>query len=151
MRWSASRSRPAALYGSVLVRNIAFEKQVALGFTLDDWRTTSEVLSKHVNSLAQLPPPFPHEPSRCWAADPVGRPAFKPKTGGGLSQLDAFMVSHSTSARINILVSPPETPSPRLTITLVASCLRSAVRTQQTRLGCVRLASRVRSISISKA
>ena len=56
---SLPRSRPAALYGSVLVRNIAFEKQVALRFTLDDWQTTSEVLCKHVNSLAQLPPPFP--------------------------------------------------------------------------------------------
>ena len=56
---SLPRSRPAALYGSVLVRNIAFEKQVALRFTLDDWQTTSEVLCKHVNSLTQLPPPFP--------------------------------------------------------------------------------------------
>ena len=56
---SLPRSRPAALYGSVLVRNIAFEKQVALRFTLDDWETTSEVTCKHVNSLTQLPPPFP--------------------------------------------------------------------------------------------
>jgi hypothetical protein len=56
---SLPKSRPAALYGSVLVRNIAFEKQVAIRFTLDDWQTTSEVLCKHVNSLAHLPPPFP--------------------------------------------------------------------------------------------
>ena len=56
---SLPKSRPAALYGSVLVRNIAFEKQVALRFTLDNWETTSEVLCKHVNSLTHLPPPFP--------------------------------------------------------------------------------------------
>ena len=55
---SLPHSRSAALYGSVLVRNIAFEKQVALRFTFDDWQTTSEVLCKHVNSLVQLPPPF---------------------------------------------------------------------------------------------
>ena len=56
---SLPKSRPAALYGSILVRNVAFEKQVALRFTLDDWQTTSEVLCKHVNSLVHLPPPFP--------------------------------------------------------------------------------------------
>ena len=56
---SLPKSRPAALYGSILVRNIAFEKQVTLMFTLDDWQTTSEVLCKHVSSLAHLPPPFP--------------------------------------------------------------------------------------------
>jgi len=56
---SLPKSRPAALYGSVLVRNISFEKQVALRFTLDDWETTSEVLCKHASSLSQLPPPFP--------------------------------------------------------------------------------------------
>ena len=52
-------SRPPALYGSILVRNITFEKQVALRFTLDDWETTSEALCKHVTSLSHLPPPFP--------------------------------------------------------------------------------------------
>jgi hypothetical protein len=55
---SLPKSRPAALYGSVLVCNIAFEKQVAIRFTLDDWQTTSEVPRKHVNSLTHLPP-FP--------------------------------------------------------------------------------------------
>ena len=40
----------------VLIHNIAFEKQVALRFTLDDWQTTLEVLCKHVNSLTHLPP-----------------------------------------------------------------------------------------------
>lgn len=53
------KSRPAAIHGYLLVRNIAFEKQVALRFTLDGWQTTSEVSCKHVNSLSGLPPPFP--------------------------------------------------------------------------------------------
>ena len=55
------RSRPPTLRGSVLVKNVAFEKLVALRFTLDNWQTTSEVTCKFVCSLPALPPPFPPE------------------------------------------------------------------------------------------
>ncbi|KAI5120852.1 hypothetical protein M0805_007039 [Coniferiporia weirii] len=45
--------------GSIVVRNVAFAKEVAVRFTFDDWHTTSEIACKHVVSLPSLPPPFP--------------------------------------------------------------------------------------------
>ncbi|KAI9569391.1 carbohydrate-binding module family 21 protein [Boletus coccyginus] len=52
------------LTGFVLVRNLAFEKDVAIRFTLDDWETVSEVGAHYVDSLSHLPSqvlssPFP--------------------------------------------------------------------------------------------
>lgn len=49
-------SASLSLTGTILVRNLAFEKQVFVRFTLDDWQTTSEVSAKYVDSPATLPP-----------------------------------------------------------------------------------------------
>ena len=69
------RSRPPTLRGSILVKNVAFEKLVALRFTLDNWQTTSEVTCKFVCSLPALPPPFPPE-REAIAAPKVGWDRF---------------------------------------------------------------------------
>ncbi|THH05748.1 hypothetical protein EW145_g4576 [Phellinidium pouzarii] len=53
------KTRPPMLHGSILVRNVAFTKEIAIRFTCDNWNTTSEVWGKHVASLPSLPPPFP--------------------------------------------------------------------------------------------
>jgi hypothetical protein len=42
-----------SLYGTVLVRNICFEKRVVIRFTFDDWQTVSEIAAEWKESLRE--------------------------------------------------------------------------------------------------
>ena len=77
------KTRPPTLRGTVLVRNVSFEKTVAVRFTMDDWQTTSEVMCKHVVSLPGLPPPFPRARTMGDVAGKIaaGQPAQDDETG----------------------------------------------------------------------
>lgn len=48
----------AQMMGSVLVKNVSFEKQVFVRFTLDEWQTTSEVGARYASSVNGLPVKF---------------------------------------------------------------------------------------------
>ncbi|KAF9528179.1 hypothetical protein CPB83DRAFT_894656 [Crepidotus variabilis] len=51
-------AKPLTLTGTLLVRNVTFQKTVAVRFTLDDWHTTNDVVAKHEKSLTSLPERF---------------------------------------------------------------------------------------------
>ncbi|PPQ96200.1 hypothetical protein CVT26_005511 [Gymnopilus dilepis] len=55
---SPTPSRPLTLTGTLLVRNVTYQKTVAIRFTLDDWHTTNDVLATHEKSLSALPGSF---------------------------------------------------------------------------------------------
>ena len=96
---SLSPATKPLLTGSILVRNLAFEKHVAVRFTLDDWQTVSEVGAHYVTSLSVLPSQilFPSSPPPSTPGD------TSPQRGRGWDRF-AFTIrledyAHSLSTR----------------------------------------------------
>ncbi|KAF8185743.1 hypothetical protein BJ912DRAFT_1144249 [Pholiota molesta] len=50
--------RPLALAGTLLVRNVAYQKTVVVRYTLDEWATAHDVQARYVRSLGGLPARF---------------------------------------------------------------------------------------------
>ncbi|EJU02906.1 hypothetical protein DACRYDRAFT_106989 [Dacryopinax primogenitus] len=57
-----SESSPLVICGTVIVRNIAFHKNVTIRCTVNDWQTFMDVSSHHMSHLDSLPYPTPHRP-----------------------------------------------------------------------------------------
>ncbi|KAG6916866.1 hypothetical protein DXG01_004847 [Tephrocybe rancida] len=119
-----SEHQHLGLKGTLLVRNLAYEKSVAVRFTLDDWDTTSEVSAHYVASLPSLPPALyvpgsgliPSVSARSSSLEDL---AGKAKGVQGTPAWDrfAFMIrlddyAHSLSTRTLWLVSRYTIPAP---------------------------------------
>lgn len=97
------------LTGSILVRNLAFEKHVAIRFTLDDWQTVSEVGAHYVESLSDIPSAILPSQSTSISED------TSPRRGRGWDRF-TFIIrledyAHSLSTRILWLASRYRTNS----------------------------------------
>ena len=95
--------------GFILVRNLAFEKHVAIRFTLDDWETVSEVGAHYVDSLSHLPSQVLPSPSLSTPGD------TSPQSGRGWDRF-TFTIrledyAHSLSSRTLWLVARYRTNS----------------------------------------
>ncbi|KAH7926840.1 hypothetical protein BV22DRAFT_1045788 [Leucogyrophana mollusca] len=112
-------SRTPHLAGTLLVRNLAYEKHVAVRFTLDDWQTVSEVSARHVVSLNALPdalaPPSPaatslsHSPSSSQRWD---RFAFTIRLGDYAHALTSRVLWLVARFRVDYTYPMPSTRSP---------------------------------------
>ncbi|KAI9569385.1 carbohydrate-binding module family 21 protein [Boletus coccyginus] len=97
------------LTGFILVRNLAFEKHVAIRFTLDDWQTVSEVGAHYVDSLSHPPSQVLSSRSPCTQEDTT------PQSGRGWDRF-TFTIrledyAHSLSTRTLWLVARYHTNS----------------------------------------
>ena len=73
-----SPKRPLTLTGTMLVRNVTYQKTVAIRFTMDDWHTTNDVVARYEKSLAALPGRFVRGASG--ALDPTKERVCSPYT-----------------------------------------------------------------------
>ncbi|KAJ7871545.1 hypothetical protein B0H13DRAFT_2669598 [Mycena leptocephala] len=87
-----------ALVGTLLARNVAFEKHVSIHFTLDGWSTTSDVYARTSMPLCTLPrSPSATKPSPGWDRFTFRMPLAgysKDAETGGLSARELVLTVH---------------------------------------------------------
>jgi len=99
---------PHRLSGTLLVRNLAYEKLVAVRFTLDDWQTTSEVSARYLASLHAFPLacPTPVSPPAPPAAPQWDRFAFTIR----LEDYAANLAKRTLFLVVRYIAHPPSGP-----------------------------------------